>query len=103
MSARPLHTPGPWYADGGLNAVYTESNPGRVATVESVNSYVRAADARLIAAAPDLLVIAKAYARECQCCFGSGVRESTIEAGKPVDCQHCRDARAAIAKAEGRS
>jgi hypothetical protein len=61
MSFRPSeHTPGPWYVESG--AVWAEAKDGsnlKIASVHPVLNYVsmggRNANARLIAAAPDLL------------------------------------------------
>lgn len=62
-------------------------------------------DARLIAAAPDLLALAKKLASECAECRGVG--HSMVDTGMPVDsrvdCPDCRDIHVVIAKAEGRS
>lgn len=50
------------------------------------------ANARLIAAAPALLDLAKQYASECAECLGKGVSDDTDQ-----DCQQCRDIRQVIA------
>jgi hypothetical protein len=57
----------------------------------------RSANARLIAAAPDLLVLAQGYAAGCAECNGTGVPEFGDHAGR--DCPDCADIRAVIAKA----
>lgn len=55
--------------------------------------------ARLIAAAPDLLALAKQYVSEClDCHYGDGPTGKTLE-GKP--CKWCGSTRAVIAKATG--
>lgn len=62
------------------------------------------AHARLIAAAPELLAIAKQYASECAACSGSGHWERVPNIAEPsaiVPCEDCEDVRAVIAKAEG--
>lgn len=66
------------------------------------------ANARLIAAAPDLLALAKQYASECAGCNGSGVgREAFSVLGGEVTsvdipCEDCADIRKVIAKVEDR-
>lgn len=57
------------------------------------------ANGRLIAAAPDLLALAKQYASECAECDGTGREPYTDEFR---ECEECRDIRLVIAKAEGR-
>lgn len=62
------------------------------------------ANARLIAAAPDLLALAKQYAKECaQCCGDGDVAELDAYGNvtKPVPCPDCADIRAVIKKALG--
>lgn len=64
------------------------------------------ADAALIAAAPDLLDLAKQYADECAECGGTGsiwTKEHDPQDSKEVPCPDCADIRAVIDKAEGRS
>lgn len=57
------------------------------------------ANARLMAAAPELLVIAQECAEACAECNGTGVPEFGDDAGK--SCPDCADVRAVIAKATG--
>lgn len=59
--------------------------------------------ARLIAAAPDLLALAKQYLSECSECNGSGTTWDRDNCTHTIDCPDCADIRAVIAKAEGRS
>ncbi len=64
MSAEKVGaTPGPWMGSGS----YVLAPDGFVAMVGCVHrdSLVCAANGALIAAAPDLLALAKRYAREC--------------------------------------
>lgn len=108
------HTPGPWVvADGNKihdratrydeSGVRVGGTPNRIATVHSVPSVTNfvqdgdgaiAANARLIAAAPDMLVALKKYAwdalSECSACMN----QSRI-------CDNCRAIKDAIDKAEG--
>ena len=64
---------------------------------------VSEADMALIAAAPDLLALAKQYASECSGCDGTGDEELPEQPGIVSQCVACADIRAVIAKAEGRS
>ena len=65
------------------------------------------ADARLIAAAPDLLALAKRYASECPKCGGTGTYQYQFPLpdgamAKPGEsCAVCADLRALIARARG--
>jgi hypothetical protein len=94
---QPKHTPGPWKAEGKqieptrghrVEYVLSTNEDGVIAQVwtpSDANTDKRAANARLIAAAPDLLAFARECARADSDC-GEGIRNA---------------ARAAIAKAEG--
>ena len=79
------HTPGPWKTTG---ANITDANRNHVATVTDGGTTDGEANARLIAAAPELLAALKDIA-ETQ--WANGVPSSGA----------LREARAAIAKAEG--
>lgn len=57
--------------------------------------------ANLLAAAPQLLALARRYAGECAECGGSG--EEIVDDDMAVPCDACEDIRAVIDKAEGRS
>jgi hypothetical protein len=109
------HTPGPWRAvDTGDGYTIESSSREMSATVAEITarrSVTGAADARLIAAAPDLLDLAKQYASECTECSGTGVvtRQyggdgygdrcaALADADQP--CDECADIRAVIARAE---
>lgn len=95
------HTPGPWKvgADGGIVA----EDCYRVATVEKSRRLSRDANARLIAAAPGLLVALREAWRDIE-----DILTSNVEGGHPdIDDQTRRDLRstadalwAAIARAE---
>lgn len=99
------HTPGPWYADGALAAIYTESHPGRVASIDTINRSMREADAALIAAAPDLLAACKAQHEAIDRLFAMLIETKPgffpTESGQPWAAG--LQGNAAIAKAEGRS
>ena len=100
------HTPGPWEWWTSNSWRRLRSNPanGRdagvivpfVAPDGHPDLEVSAADMSLIAAAPDLLALAKQYASECSECSGTG-RFWVVN--RP--CPACADIRAVIAKAEG--
>ncbi len=103
MSAEKVGaTPGPWMGSGS----YVLAPDGFVAMVGCVHrdSLVCAANGALIAAAPDLLALAKRYASECARCSGTGMIECVpFDNGisSTVTCNDCADLRAVIAKAEG--
>jgi len=80
------HTPGPWtlHEDESIRDI----NYNIIADVLDSTE----ADARLMAAAPDLLEALKAYRRPAQWNHSEG-----------CFCETCEMVRAAIAKAEGRS
>jgi len=93
------HTPGPWTAEirgksgpinftirGGTNAMGLETRP-------CVAQYVQGKDARLIAAAPELLAALRAVAAIC---------EHSPAAVDALGFQNVRAIGAAIAKAEGK-
>lgn len=84
------HTPGPWNIVQGSNSIM--SPIGVVATVNMDARGTMGDDARLIAAAPDLLAACVAAAK--------AIPDGQI-AGSPLDCALFQ-LRAAIAKAEGR-
>ena len=113
---KATHTPGPWHfyihEPTSVIEVGVPARPvGRkvVATLEigfdePFESQQRA-NARLIASAPDLLALAKRYARRCGMCGGTGRRTALGPDGSEthtVDCAACADIRAVIEKAEGR-
>ena len=98
MSAEKVaHTPGPWRVSPTNDCVIESEKHGNIALVNLAR--MSAADARLIAAAPDLLALAKRYASECSGCDGQG--NSKLSALHPEECQDCADIRAVIEKAEG--
>lgn len=107
-----LHTPGPWCVVGretALEVVEARRHWMRVCFLTSDGACD--ANARLIAAAPDLLALARQYASECSGCDGRGftVGDDGITGRGPDDveptryaCEDCEDIRAVIAKAEGK-
>ncbi len=103
MSAEKVaFTPGPWHVGKHNCCVIESALHGNIAITNLARKSV--ADAHLISAAPDLLAIAKRYARECTECGGHGVVRLVDFEGTPIDdkpCHACSDIRAAIAKAEG--
>ena len=123
---RSLHTPGPWSVEDPIDNELTivEANKPThewkfIATVylrqgndpDEFPHHVSEANARLIAAAPDLLILAKKFASECAECDGTGlisihVHGSDTQAAYDADdqpCPDCHDIRVVITKAEGRS
>ena len=100
------HTPGPWWSDGSAvfigngDAVWREGHPGVLFTVDDLggkdprSAEQIEADARLIAAAPDLLAACEAIVAEDDRLLASGDCLTDI-------CDHIDRARAAIAKAKG--
>lgn len=114
------HTPGPWSNeriwDTPETRIHARVNGGVPVALAEVftmwNVGEKEANARLIAAAPELLALAKQYARECAGCSGRGftVGDDGVTGRGPDDveptryaCEDCEDIRAVIAKAEGRS
>ena len=109
------HTPGPWLVtadeddEEGYSVTVADALFDTVAQLTPQRKDgEELANARLIAAAPDLLELARQYASECAECGGDG----TIEAGENIDkaagmiperqpCPDCAGIRAVIAKAEG--
>jgi hypothetical protein len=94
MNAPPFrdharHTPGPWFYDDTMKGrVNINSQSAAVASIPYIDAEA-VANARLIAAAPDLLDALRRLMRE--------------EADGEFTIGLIEDARAAIAKAEGRS
>lgn len=95
------HTPGPWRvieAPQLETAVIVAAATTNVAILSWMGNAAkpieqRDADARLIAAAPDLLALALQYASECAECTGDGWSDDTGQ-----KCESCADIRAVIAK-----
>ena len=86
------HTPGPWEADSERrgHVVWARGPTGSMLVATCGHAAFDGANARLIAAAPDLLAALKAmFADACDC-------------GPDVHCRSCELGLRAIAKAEGR-
>ena len=95
------HTPGPWHVCGDMiRSTVSNAAMRSVAKVYVSQMHGKpeaAANARLIAAAPDLLEACRALVSDCWRRSGVGLQDH--EDG----CEDCRAARAAIARAEGPS
>lgn len=87
------HTPGPWVGPVNTGATRFEIQGGgrRVAVVDRIE------DARLIAAAPDMLAKLADLAGECAECDGTGFVHRVD--GEATGCPECADIFAVIAKA----
>jgi 16S rRNA C1402 N4-methylase RsmH len=96
------HTPGPWVIERDLGHTFIIAEAGGMCADLGVSSPSQDDNARLIAAAPELLEALKtllAYHGET----GHGTFRSTEgNLVKERECLQCTAARAAIAKAEGR-
>jgi hypothetical protein len=120
---KTTHTPGPWGLDNDEGSERYEIGINAEVGVKIICSVdygydepfdsQQHANALLIAAAPDLLELAKQYAMECASCDGQGTVNRQIGgdgygghcaalADVEADCQDCADIRAVIARAEGR-
>lgn len=87
------YTPGPWRLSttpGNSPRIYVDQSRESQSELATVYSE---ANARLIAAAPDLLVLAQQYASECGECAGVGITPDD------EDCTECKFIRDVIAKA----
>lgn len=94
-SSSAVHTPGSWIADK-FGCVYPERGTKQIAVVAGELTPERDANARLIAAAPDLLKAARAKLANCEGCMDAALLPG----------EYCSDECIAlvdaIAKAEGR-
>ena len=101
------HTPGPWTISPYSSIVGIAVSGGGIVIAGVRGGKERSeADARLIAAAPDLLELALQYADECASCGGTGANwtnPTDPQEAKEVACPDCADIRAVIDKAEGRA
>lgn len=132
------HTPGPWavmdaYAGEAVFSVPLAATSPRHTRQDGVGdypinalvaltyghhdadgNYSQGANQHLIAAAPDLLALAKQYASECGRCNGTGLvtisyggdgygdRCAALADADDQPCPDCEDIRKVLAKAEGR-
>ena len=111
-----IYTPGPWMlqdcSNGGM-ILLRPPLPGQKHAVQSHLQILPQADARLIAAAPELLEACKEmlneFPSECSCDEAYTSREKALGYRfKDPDCMYCEyddviaKLKAAIAKAEGR-
>jgi hypothetical protein len=98
------HTPGPWVVDAENQLQINNANGGPVAWTETCVGYEKdSANARLIAAAPELLTAA----REALSGMDGGEDHSMCHTGicsrgECSQCQRVDGLRRAIAKAEGK-
>jgi len=98
-SAETKHTPGPWtirVATASIPTIHVSSERGHFASVFGAR---HVQDARLIAAAPDMLATLRTHENRLSQCAARGER------AKPTTAElndMLADFRAAIAKAEGR-
>jgi hypothetical protein len=102
------HTPGPWHViTVAVHDKLITSGDRSIASLDHASHDTiehLSANARLIAAAPALLALAKQYASECAECGGTAV----LHSGEGVyhrqsDCDACADIWRVIDQAEGRS
>lgn len=115
MSEKTEPTPGPWKVMPDRPNVIIMSEPAdcgcgnKYACVGGGNIE---ANARFIAAAPDLLEALEEAIQECPYCGGTGTHRESESLGcdprdgitsPEIDCHYCHKWRAAIAKAKGES
>ena len=101
------HTPGPWIAEG--KSVVSENGEMEASITTGKwqeNNEESRANARLIAAAPTLLMQLKNLVEVCPECGGKGYFLAPLgppanDFAEPEPCAWCQAARAAIAQAEG--
>lgn len=120
------HAPGPWEIRSRhesrmdhTTVIRSVAIPGhdyievsRLTDPTPSQDQVARANVRLIAAAPELLALAKKLAGECSECEGAGVSMCFVDNDptditkgchtEALDCDDCADIRKVIAKAEGR-
>lgn len=104
-SARTQHTPGPWRVndhDHDEQCLYIESESDAIATVFTDNSKSAHQNARLIAAAPDLLEALTAYVRAQGRMLDKWADgDDAVKTGLWRELHACEEtARAALAKAQ---
>lgn len=104
------HTPGPWAYDAPWGRIFYNDDEGSaafpsIAWIETDNTSTEqaAADAALIAAAPDLLHACQTALAFVLVCIREGQKDAAVAAGIPAPYGMETVLRATIAKAEGRS
>lgn len=109
-----VHTPGPWHLGGNGFIVYAQ-NGYAICDVKTFHGRDDSdtENARLIAAAPELLALVRQYASECGECNGTGLvtksyggdgyggRCAALADADDQPCSDCADIRTVIAKATG--
>jgi hypothetical protein len=99
-------TPGPWAYDGGINRVYSTATNQCVAAIHIAGNPACEdawpADARLIAAAPELLALAHEYRRAVEYYIAADMKSGDRE-GARMKTITLNMIDATIAKAEGRA
>ena len=90
MTTKPMHTPGPWELTG--RTLYGNTRTGRIVTLHSGDDQTFEANARLIAAAPELLEAAKNFLSELK----NPVQDVTMRT------QRRKELEAIISKAEAK-
>jgi hypothetical protein len=106
------HTPGPWtFIDSPLREIALKRAHWLVGRLDNDKRGLALVfgdddtNARLIAAAPDLLALAQQYASECAECNGTGSVQAFSASGHPagtLDCDACASIREVVANATGR-
>ena len=93
LSSTAAHTPGPWAVDGaGRHAIVRGADLTIVAVRHRLEGRTHEANARLIAAAPDMLALLREIVADPLC-----------QKGAPAGVGHLERAAALVAKAESRS
>ena len=92
MSNQTSYTPGPWEVFASHAGLYVIDSAEQGAICKLEWCLEAEANARLIASAPEMLAVLKRLCSKFGVCYD----------GTPFDWKEWREARAAIAKAEGR-
>jgi hypothetical protein len=93
------HTPGPWHVTGSdVGGAMVVTDQAEIAGWPDMPQDRSMANARLIAAAPQLLHALKAVVKA----YGPDMQAAWVGMGRSGECHELVAARAAIAKAEGK-